>query len=196
MKYRTLTLLIFPFIVVSKLQAQVSLNLDSSICVNLPNKDSAAFKAIYKYIVGSNLYNRLDSLKYQEVYIEAKKVDTSFSLQEYYFVSDSIYPKHVYYNAYVFTDTYFAKTHDKRSMKKRYSNFDLFQEYDYDKIQVVRHGCIRFRKSNYKNFRMKELKSTSAILVSITPSSNSVKISFQSPPKHPRFRMKFISGGF
>jgi len=186
---------------------------DSSTVVTFSEFDtttSRIFSNIYSLSYKTNLYSRIDSLTYDYAFIQASicRQDSSFTLDERYFVSGDTIPKYFFLNGqeYNTKEMYSGKsiwymytlTNDftLKPMIKRYNRLKNVQTLAFDKIQILGIACVNNEtESEFKLKRTNKLKQTYQIQTLIYKKNNKVKVSLQTPPRKPKFKTKKFNPG-
>jgi len=177
---------------------QPSRNIDSTIAVTLSSIDTTyrpTLDSLYGYLISKKLYDRVDTLKYSRIFIEASCIDTFFNLIEWYFDSGSKYAKRIYSDSKWIenTDVHIYET-TLSELNSEFRNLKTVQTLPYKKKQiwyVGSKGRKQFKIENCEQKRKGLLMRTYQIQIQIISESNSVIVSLKTPPVNPKIKIHF-----
>lgn len=185
---------------------QISKRVDSTTVVNISQTDANASKVyfdIYSYEISAKLYTRLDTLKYDYAFVQVtySQRDSTFQIDERYFVSSEIIPIYFFYNGnqyntremYSGLSWWYEKTltndYTQKAMIKRYRKLKNIQSLPYDKIQIWPIACVNNgTEAEFKKEKTEELKHSFQIQTFIDKKKNKIIVSIQTPPKKPKYK--------
>lgn len=192
-------LLIVLFFSMVNANAQTAAQIDSVALVNINNAASLHannLKQVYTDYKKQGWLQRLDSLPYSSVFMEAIGDSTYFISIEWYFKAGEENPFAIYS-----CGKFIPKTSDDykvtfTQLKKEYDQLKPNQTLDYERVQVSYYGCIRQPRKVHKAQRKKQLQKRYQLQSYIDRNKQKIIVSAQTPPKNPKFRLRLIGGGF
>lgn len=162
----------------------------------------------------TNLKLRMNNSNYDYLFIEEHYYTyhvegyckVKYDLQERYFNKydsipfkmiangDNVDVKVVYCEKYKGDELYNTKHKELNPLIHKYSKLNKIQEYDYEKNQFMFFLPKEdFKKSWYKRERKKAIKGEYTILTMVDRVNHRIIISFQLPPKKPKFDLRMVS---
>lgn len=188
-KYKSVLFFCFFLIVGYSSKSQHSKSIDSVVVTELSiiKKRSDIFKSIYANTFNESFYKRIDSIEFNNVIIEAEKYDSEFYLQEFYYLNkNDSFPSIVYFGGILEHNQGFYDFYDKKFLSTEITSIKKRQTLNYNtKFIRYTNGCGTFMDTIKK--RKKRLMQTHQIQLYYIKHSKSLKCSFQTPAKNPKF---------